>query len=264
MYRHLPTSECYADVILWPQPPIFPQTSEMRMEVYVAEHHSILLHWQNNRWWLEKKMFLQFYRHVGIMWSTETWEWSFRDSIQSSSWFSLVHDDLLKQHPQSTWCYWLMLGRFTVLSHRQERDLNKAELHTTEFTPYPSEWKSDVLQCWWKSEQQYLQIFVHKLCQIRGSTSGSSTRPLLLVSEPCPQTLEIAGLQLHSAVFNVQVFAQDFYLTITSSVTCSSKAWRGMRKREVKRMHQAGCLWSWFEKKGNLSDDYDSTSKSAG
>lgn len=57
------------------------------------------------------------------------------------------------------------------------------------------------------------QIFAHNLCQVRTSVSGSSTR----LPEPCPQALQIAHLLFHSAVFNVQVFAQDLHLTIAST-----------------------------------------------
>lgn len=38
-----------------------------------------------------------------------------------------------------------------------------------------------------------------------------------LLPEPCPQALQIAHLLFHSAVFNVQVFAQDLHLTLAST-----------------------------------------------
>lgn len=39
----------------------------------------------------------------------------------------------------------------------------------------------------------------------------------LLLPEPCPQALEIAGLLIHSAAFNVGVFARDLHLTMASA-----------------------------------------------
>lgn len=115
MYKHLPTSECYTDVILWPQPLIFPQTSEVRMEVCVAEHHPSFYTDADN---YDLKLFCNF---IDMLTSCDQLKleneapWTLLNHPLGS----LINSTWWKQHPQSTWCYWLKLGRFTV--------------HTTEF-----------------------------------------------------------------------------------------------------------------------------------